>query len=209
MYLQLQNLKTFHTVIVIKSIWRIPIGHKILSWLFSHGLYNANQCCTHQKETPKLQKIILSHGCDIWEAVWKSLYAIIEIAITFWWCHRVCIGLISFGIAESCDSLCCGRLQLTNIRSSQCWVLRFCLSVEMFHMILAGLREVDVGRWLRDFALWLYESWLEVNYVFAQRIVFSLDCLEVLLQSVKLPYLLFKLFDIPFLTLSESTLYVT
>lgn len=66
--------------------------------------------------------------------------------------------------------------------------------------------ETDVGWWLRVLALGLEEAGLEVDDVFTQRVVLSLDGLVVLLQRVHLADLLLQLLDISLLALAKGTL---
>ena len=83
------------------------------------------------------------------------------------------------------------------------------MSLQMIEVLLmTGVRmsQVDVGGRLRVFALGLDESRLEVDDVLAQRIIFGLDRLVIVLQRVQLPHLLLELLDVSFLALSKGSL---
>jgi hypothetical protein len=66
--------------------------------------------------------------------------------------------------------------------------------------------EVDVGRRLRELAVGLDEARLQVDDVFAQRVVLGLDGLVVLLEGVELADLLLELLDVAFFALAEGPL---
>ena len=66
--------------------------------------------------------------------------------------------------------------------------------------------EVDVRGWLREVALRLDESRLEVDDVVSQLVVLGLDGLVVLVQQVVVADLLLELFDVAFFALAERSL---
>lgn len=67
-------------------------------------------------------------------------------------------------------------------------------------------RKVDVWWWLRRFDLGVNEPGLQVNDVLSQRIVLSLEHLELLLHLTIVAHLLLELLDVAFLSLTESPL---
>lgn len=69
-----------------------------------------------------------------------------------------------------------------------------------------GLREVDVGRGRREFALGVKQSGLEVDDIFAERVVFGLHRLVRVLQVGEVANLLLQLLDVALLALSKSSL---
>lgn len=68
------------------------------------------------------------------------------------------------------------------------------------------LREVDVGRRRREFALGVEQSGLEVDHVFPERVVFGLHRLVRQLQIGQVSNLLLELLDVALLALAESSL---
>lgn len=85
-----------------------------------------------------------------------------------------------------------GSLELTHRGhgSDRCAVMA---RSKMGYVLLTFMRmvQIDVGWWLRVFALRLDETRLKVDYVFSERIVFALNRFEVILQRVKISDLLF------------------
>jgi hypothetical protein len=80
--------------------------------------------------------------------------------------------------------------------------------VEMVHVLLSSVRvgQVDIWWWLREVALRLDEPRLQMDDVLAHRVVLRLYSLEIVLQRVQLPHLLFELLNISLLALSKGTL---
>ncbi len=76
----------------------------------------------------------------------------------------------------------------------------------MLLMPRVRVAQVDVGGRLWVFALGLDESGLEVDNIFAQRVVLRLYRLVIVLQGVELPNLLLELLDVSFLALSKGSL---
>ena len=82
------------------------------------------------------------------------------------------------------------------------------MTMELAHGIFARMIEIDVRRGLREFAMRLDEARLEMNDIFAQRVILRLNRLVVILQRMQLPNLLLEFLDISFFALSEGTLLV-
>ena len=80
----------------------------------------------------------------------------------------------------------------------------------MLHMLrimsLLWVGQVDIGRWLWVVALRLDESGLEMDDIFAQRVVLGLDLLVVVLQRVQIANLLLEFLDISFFPLTKCSL---
>lgn len=80
------------------------------------------------------------------------------------------------------------------------------MAVKLAHGIFAWMAEVDVRGGLREFAMGFDEARLEMNDIFAQRIILRLDGLVIILQRMQLSNLLFQFLDVSFFALAEGSL---